>query len=336
MGSLRRYIVVRLLLAVPMVLILLTMVFFIMRIMPGDPVTALLGPKAPPSVVANMRHRLGLDEPLFIQYISYLGRLLHGDMGTSMLTERPVFQEIMERFPATLELTLYAMLFAVLVGIFMGTESARRQDSFGDVFGRMYTIIIYSIPVFWLGMLFQVIFGVNLHWLPISGRVSPMMDPHKITSLYTIDALLTGDWESFRDVVAHLVLPAITLGLVISSIFVRMVRGNMVLTLNMDFVRAARARGIRENAVVYRHALKNALVPILTIMGLQFALLLAGAVLTETTFSWPGIGSYLIMRIRYRDFAGIQGAIVFYALLVVTVSILIDVIDALVDPRVRY
>ncbi len=336
MSSLKYYVITRILLAIPMMLILLTIVFFVLRIMPGDPVTAILGPKAPPEVVKQMRANLGLNDPIAVQYVKYLGKLLIGDMGRSTLTERPVLTEILERFPATVELTLYAMVVAILIGIFWGSEAARRYDKITDITARSYAIIVYSIPVFWFGMMMQLIFGVNLHWLPVSGRISPMMEPTSITRLYLVDALITGNWESLWNAFRHILLPGTTLGIVISSIFVRMVRGNMLLTMNMDFVKAARARGIKERAVVYRHALKNAFVPILTIMGLQFALLLAGAVLTETTFSWPGIGSYLVMKIRYRDFAAIQGSIVFIAFFIIVVSILIDVINAWIDPRIRY
>jgi len=336
MSSIKYYVITRVFLAIPMMLILLTIVFIVLRIMPGDPVTAMLGPKAPPSQIQRMRTELGLNDPIPIQYVKYIGKLLVGNMGRSTLTERPVLTEILERFPATLELTLYAMVVAVLIGIFWGAEAARRYDKITDITARSYAIIIYSIPVFWFGMMMQLIFGVNLHWLPVSGRISPMVEPTSITRLYLIDSLITGNWGSLWNAFRHILLPGTTLGLVISSIFVRMVRGNMLLTMNMDFVKAARARGIKERIVVYRHALKNAFVPILTIMGLQFALLLAGAVLTETTFSWPGIGSYLVMKIRYRDFAAIQGTIVFIAFFIIVVSILIDVINAWIDPRIRY
>ncbi|MCD6362717.1 MAG: ABC transporter permease [Synergistetes bacterium] len=321
---------------IPMVLILLTFVFFILRVLPGDPVSALLGPKASPQQVAEIREKLGLNKPLLVQYFDYIFNLVKGDFGKSMLTRRPVIKEIFERFPATLELTICSMFVAFLIGLVLGVESAKRWGSFWDSVSRSYAIVIYAVPVFWLGLMMQLIFGIKLGILPVSGRISPLMEPDHITGLFLIDGILTWDWEAFWDAFKHLVLPSVTLGLVLSSVFVRLVRGNMLEVLRMDFIRAARARGIAERSVFYRHALKNALIPVLTMLGLEFALLLAGAVLTETTFSWPGIGTFLIMRVRYRDFMAVQGVIVFYAVLVAFVGLLVDIICAYVDPRIRY
>jgi peptide/nickel transport system permease protein len=195
---------------------------------------------------------------------------------------------------------------------------------------------MYAVPVFWFGLMMQFIFGMQLKWLPIAGRIGATVQFEEITGLFLLDSLLRGNWTAFWDVLQHLLLPGITLGLVISSIFLRMVRNNTILTLTSDYVKSAKARGIPENRILYRHALRNALVPILTVMGLQLALLMAGAVLTETTFSWPGIGSYLIMKIRYRDFPAIQGTIVFFAIFVIIINIIVEIINALIDPRVRY
>ncbi len=334
--SLKYYIITRIVLAVPMMFILLAIIFFVLRVMPGDPVMAILGGKAPAHVIERLRHELGLDKPILVQFFDYLKDLLRGDMGKSTLTGRPVWDEIKDRFPATLELTIFAMIVAVLIGVLWGGEAARRKDGAVDVSARVFAILLYAIPVFWLGLMMQMVFGITLHWFPIAGRISPVVDIKPITGLFVIDSLITGNWNALKDVLAHLVLPGTTLGLVISSIFLRMVRNNTVLMYSQDFVRAARARGIKERAVLYRHALKNALVPIMTMMGLQFALLMGGAVLTETTFSWPGLGSYLVLKIRYRDFPAIQGTVAFFAFIVVVVSIIIDVVNALIDPRVRY
>ncbi len=334
--ALKYYIITRIILAIPMMFILLAIIFFVLRIMPGDPVMAILGGKAPAHVIERLRHELGLDKPILVQFVDYLGKLFKGDMGKSTLTGRPVWDEIMERFPATLELTIFAMIVAIAIGVIWGAEAARKKDRAVDVSARVFAILMYAIPVFWLGLMMQLVFGISLRWFPIAGRISPVTDIKPITGLYLLDSLITGNWEAFKDVFMHLVLPGTTLGLVISSIFLRMVRNNTVLMYSQDFVRAARARGIKERVVLYRHALKNALVPIMTMMGLQFALLLGGAVLTETTFSWPGLGSYLVMKIRYRDFPAIQGTVVFFAMIVIIVSIVIDIINALIDPRVRY
>lgn len=305
--------------------------------MPGDPVLAMLGDKAPMSQVQAMRHELGLDRPLYVQFFDYLVGLFRGDLGHSMIFgERPIAVEIEEHFPATLELTIGSMIVMLVVGVFTGAQSAYRRNSAADYGFRTFGIVIYSIPIFWFGMILQLVFGVYLKWLPIAGRVDPFLSPRTITGLYTIDSLLTGNVLSFVNSVEHLILPSLTLGLVLSGIFTRLTRANMLDILRQDFVAAARARGLKESAVLYKHALKNAFIPIITMIGLQFALLLAGAVLTETTFSWPGMGSYLIERIGYRDFPAIQGAVVFFAVLVAAVSVAVDMIYAYMDPRIRY
>jgi len=334
---LKTYILTRVLLAIPMILIILTIVFVILRVLPGNPVLAMVGPKAPPQIVAAMEKEMGLDKPIIVQYGDYLLNIAHGNFGRSTLTSLPVIQELMQKFPATLELTIFAMIVAIFIGIFFGTYAAYYYGRTLDVVARVYSIFVYSFPVFWFGIMLQLIFGVWLHWLPVSGRSSPfMIPPHVYTGLYVIDSILNLDWPVFVDTIRHLILPSVTLGVVISSIFVRMVRSNVILSLSSQYVVASRARGVKEKKVLFSHALKNAMAPILTIMGLEFALLLAGAVLTETTFSWPGIGSYLISRIAYRDFPAIQGAIVFFAFFIAAVSILVDIINAWIDPRVRY
>lgn len=334
--SLKNYIITRIFLAIPMVIILLAFIFLILRIIPGDPVLAILGGKAPKEVIEQKRHELGLDKPLIAQFFDYFFKLFKGDFGKSTLTGRPVLDELKERFPATVELTLFAFTIAVLIGIFGGTEAAKQKDKAPDIFARFFAILMYAIPIFWLGLMFQLFFGIVLRWLPVAGRLSPAVNFKPITGLYIFDSLITGNWEALADILKHLLMPGITLGLVISSIFLRMVRNNMVLVLSKDFIKAAISRGIENKSVLYRHALKNAFVPIMTVMGLQLALLLAGAVLTETTFSWPGLGSYLVLKIRYRDFPAIQGAVVFFAIIVVVISILVDIINAIVDPRIRY
>lgn len=334
--SLKWYIITRVLMAIPMFFILLLLIFFVLRILPGDPVMSMLGGKAPMSVIEQKRHELGYDKPIIEQFFIYVGGLFRGDLGRSALTKRPIIDEIGRKLPATIELTIFGFLIAITIGIFWGAEATRHHNEPVDVAGRFYAIFIYSVPVFWLGMLFQWLFGVQLQWLPIAGRISPLLRPEHFSGLFLLDALISWDIPAFKDALAHIILPGLALGMIISSIFLRMVRSNMVLMLSKDFVKAARARGIKERSIIYRHSLKNAFVPIMTVMGLQLALLMAGAVLTETTFSWPGIGSYLVEKIRYRDFPAVQGTIAIFALLVVVINILVDIINALVDPRVRY
>lgn len=337
MGSLRLYFVTRVLLSLPMILILLSIIFLVLRVMPGDPVLAMLGDKAPMTQVQEMRHQLGLDKPLYIQFLEYLASLIRGDLGKSLIFgHRPISVEILEHFPATLELTIGSTIVMLAVGVFTGAQSAYRRNTPSDYGFRTFGIVIYSVPIFWFGMMLQLLFGVYLRWLPIAGRIDPFLSPPRITGLYTIDSLLSGNAQSFASSVLHLILPSLTLGLVLSGIFTRLTRVNTLEVLGQDFIAAARARGLKESSVLYKHALRNAFIPILTMIGLQFALLLAGAVLTETTFSWPGMGTYLIERISYRDFPAIQGAVVFFAALVAAVSVAVDMIYAYLDPRIRY
>ncbi|RMF27493.1 MAG: ABC transporter permease [Chloroflexi bacterium] len=339
MRSLRVYIITRILLTIPMLFILVTLVFFIMRVLPGDPVKAIIRPGAPQEYIDEIRHSLGLDRPLLVQYVDYLGDLVRLDLGTTLapVRGRSVLQDLKDKFPATLELSLAAILVASLVGILTGVQSAYHRRSALDYSLRLYSIVIYTIPVFWLGLMLQLIFGVKLGWLPVYGRVDTLdMAPRTITGLYIVDSILTKNQESLINSLQHLILPALTLGLYLSGVFTRLTRSNMLDVLRQDFITAARARGIAERAVIYRHALKNAFIPVLTMMGLQFALLLAGAVLTESTFTWPGLGRLLVERIEYRDFPTVQGAVVFFAILVSLVSLVVDIIYAYLDPRIRY
>jgi len=336
--SLLSYVVTRIALAIPMVLLLLTMVFLLMRVAPGDPISASLGGHVPPAVVQNIKHRLGYDKPLLTQYGNYLWDTLHLNFGTTITDRRPVTDIVKENGAATLELTIAAMFVAMIVGITVGLVAGRFRDTPVDVGGRLFGIVIYAFPVFFLGFLAQLFFGSYLGWLPTSGRASPITEALLTThtNLYLIDSLIDGNWAAFKDVFLHLILPATTLGLVIAGIFVRLVRVNVIRTLKDDYIEAARARGIPERSVVYNHAFRNALVPVITVVGLQMALLLSGAVLTETTFNWPGIGHELVVYLQNRDYAAVQGIIVIFALIVVAVSLLIDLVSAAIDPRIRY
>jgi len=486
MSSLRAYIVTRILLTIPMILILVSLVFLILRIMPGDPIRATMRPGAPQEYVDSIRHALGLDKPLFLnlrgstatvlpehlilrsqpshdaeatllvergdrfavsdrvrneegewlriavgedfegwvsprqqdwlrrvsaevsileeadiegyhwlwvkvpggglegwapvdqykvhvnifdsQYFNYLWSIVRLDLGESIapVRGRPVVADLAEKFPATLELSIFSMFITAVVGILSGAYAAHKRRSVADYGFRIYSIVIYALPVFWLGLMFQLVLGVWLgSWsqeklgidlgLPVAGRIGTEMRPQSIieaynlnvsgpiasildflSKFYVLDSLVTGNWDSLVSALKHLCLPSLTLGLYLSGIFTRLTRANMLGVLRQDFITAARARGIAERVVVYKHALKNAFIPILTMLGLQFALLLAGAVLTETTFSWPGMGQFLVERISYRDFPSIQGSVVFFAVLVTGVSLLVDIIYAYLDPRIRY
>jgi peptide/nickel transport system permease protein len=349
--GLAAYTVQRALLAVPMVLILVTFVFFLLHIAPGDPVLALAPPAAPQATLDTLRHDLGLDKPLWQQYVEYIGHLVTGDLGESYATKGvPVTQRIGATFPATLELTVAAMIVALTVGIVLGALSGARRGGALDLLGRLFGILIYSAPIFWLGIIAILLFSVIPHqhgawWaLPSGSRgliahwqwgahAGGVAEP---TGMNSVDSLLALDGAALKDNLKHLILPATTLGLVIGGIFVRITRVNMLQTMRADYVDAARARGIPERLVIFRHAFKNALIPVVTIVGLTFALLLGGAVLTENVFNWPGIAREITHAIGDRDYPLVQGITVFIGLIVVVVSLAIDLVNAAIDPRIRY
>jgi peptide/nickel transport system permease protein len=336
--SLRKYALVRLALVVPLIFIVLTLVFLLMRVAPGDPISASLGGHAPQSQIDEIKAELGYDEPIWKQYFEYLGQIARGNLGTTITDRRPVTDIVRDNGAATLELTFYAMIVAIIVGVTFGLLAGRYRDTWIDGSGRLFGIVIYAMPVFFLGLMAQLFFGSYLGWLPTSDRASPIveatMETH--TGFFTIDSLINGDWNAFTDSVKHLVLPAVTLGLVTAGVFIRLIRVNVIRTMKDDYIEAARARGIDERSVVYDHAFRNALVPVITVVGLTVALLLSGAVLTETTFNWPGLGHTLLTYLQNRDYAAVQGLIVVFALVVVVASLVIDFVNAYIDPRIRY
>jgi peptide/nickel transport system permease protein len=336
--SLRQYLLTRLLLVIPMVFILLTLVFLLMRVAPGDPISAALGGRVPREELEALKEELGYNRPLYVQYFDYLGDIARGDFGVATTDGREIRDIVYDNGMATLELTFFAMIVAVVVGVSFGLLAGRFRDTWIDGGSRLFGIVIYAMPVFFLGLMAQLFFGSYLGWLPTSDRASPLtdatLDTH--TNLYTVDTLINGDWDAFVDVSKHLILPAVTLGLVTAGVFIRLVRVNVIRTMKDDYIEAARARGIDERSVVYNHAFRNALVPVITVVGLTVALLLSGAVLTETTFNWPGIGKTLISYLENRDYAAVQGIVVVFALVVVLASLVIDFVNAYIDPRIRY
>ncbi len=335
--ALQYYVLERLLLAPLMLWTIVTLVFLILRATPGDPADAILGPRAPEAAKAALREQLGLADPLWLQYLNYLGSLLRLDLGTSLTSQgRPVWQIVWSHFPATLELTLYAMGVATVVGLAVGTLAAARPGTPLDLGSRLFGIITYSLPLFWLGMILQLTFAVGLGWFPLGRRYAASSRPTELTGLYSLDGLLTANLEQVAIAFHYLALPALTLGLIQSGIFERIVRVNLKQTLVADYVEAARARGISEGRILVAHALKNALIPVITVLGLTIAGLLGGAVLTEVTFSWPGLGLQLYQAIELRDYPTVQGILVFFGVIVVLVSIAIDIVNAYIDPRIRY
>jgi peptide/nickel transport system permease protein len=321
-----------------MLWVITTVVFLLLRATPGDPVDALLGPRAPQAAKDQLRNQLGLSKPLILQYLDYMGSLLHLDFGKSLISQgQSVGEIILKFFPATAELAMFSMAIALLVGVTIGIVSASRPNTFTDASGRLFGILTYSIPLFWFGMVLQLIFSVQLGWFPLGTRfpvTSPT--PDGPTGLYTIDSLLHGNLSQFFTALYYLALPCLTLGILISGIFERIVRVNLKQTLQSDYVEAARARGIPESRILISHAFKNALIPVITILGLTFAALLGGAILTEVTFSWPGLANRLYRAIDQRDYPTVQGIVVFFAAIVALVSIGIDVLNAYIDPRIRY
>ena len=337
-SSLRVYITSRLLLAPLMIWLATTIVFLLIQAAPGDVVDVKLGSRAPEALKEQMRAQMGLDQPIYIQYFRYINQLLHFDLGTSDYTQgQPISQVIGEFFPATVELTVCGMLIAAAVGLTVGSIAASKPNTSIDAGGRLFGIVTYALPMYWFGMLLQLVFAVQLKWFPNGSRFPIAQSPPSgSTGLYLLDSLLHLDFGQFFTALHYLALPSLTLGLLISGVFERIVRVNLRQTLKADYVEAARARGISEFRILTAHALKNAMIPVITILGLTFAAMLGGAVLTEVTFDWPGLGNRLYIAISQRDADMVQGLMVFFSTIVVLVSILIDVLNAYVDPRIRY
>ncbi len=332
--SLLRYVALRAALAVPTLLILLTAVFFVLRVIPGNPIVAMVGMKAPPEYVEQLIKEAGLDKPLHEQYLDYLAQVFTGNLGRSLIFgKRDVAAEIMDRLPATVELAVAAFLVSIALGHIFGFLAARYGGRI-DLTARVYAMVTYVLFIPFIGLALQLVFSVWLGVFPVAGRITPGLEPPRITGLYLLDSLLSGRLDSFADALWHLALPSFTLGLVLSGVFVRLIRNNMVKTLGEDFVSAYRAMGFPERNILWK-AYRVAIVPTVTMMGLQLALLLQGAVLTETTFSWPGLGTLLLERIQYLDYTTVQGTVVVFVLVVVFMNVAVDIINALLDPRVR-
>lgn len=338
-SSLRRYIITRILLTIPMVLILITFVFLIMRVLPGDPIRSQLGPRVSEEQANDMRERLGLNRPIPEQYVDFLWKMVTFDLGNALTQgERPIREELGERLPATMELAIPAMAFTALFGILSGAYAAKNRKKPIDYGIRLFSIAIYSIPIFFMGLLFQIIFSVRLGLLPLSGRMDTMLltSFQSPTNFYVLDSIITGNWPALGSAITHLIMPSLTLGLALTGVYIRLTRVNMIEILQSDFITAGRARGLPERRLVYKHALRNTFIPILTLIGLEFAILLAGAVLTETTFSWPGMGRYLVERIALRDYTAVQSTIGVFALFVGGITLVMDILYAFIDPRIRY
>jgi peptide/nickel transport system permease protein len=330
-----RFVVRRLLLLVPILIGLSILVFLWIRALPGGPAQSLLGERATESTVREIEEQYGLDDPIHVQYFRYVENVVRGDFGTSIRSRRPVSEELGERFPATIELALAAMLFSVVLGIPLGFFAAKRYGTIFDHGSLLASLLGVSIPIFFLAILLKYIFAIELGLLPTVGRQDVLINVEHPTNFYVLDALLAADVEAFWDAIEHLILPAIALGTIPLAIIARITRAAVLDVQNEDYVRTARAKGLSPRTVDRRHVLRNALLPISTIIGLQTGLLLSGAVLTETVFAWPGMGTWLVEAIENRNYPVLQGGILFLAVIFVLVNLLVDLSYALINPRIR-
>jgi peptide/nickel transport system permease protein len=331
-----KYIIKRILMLIPVLLGVSVIVFLIMRVFSPDPAPIVLGQHATIEAADKWREANGLNDPIHIQYLHFITGAVTGDFGTSYYTKTPVIREILSRFPATIELAIAAIILASLIGILIGVISAVKKNSIFDHSGMVLALVGVSMPIFWLGILLIILFSGVLHLLPSGGRIDPLLQPTGGTGFYLIDTLLAGDIEGFIDTVMHLILPALALGMYSMAIITRMTRSSMLDTLNQDYIRTARAKGLKKRKVIFRHALRNAMIPVTTVIGLQLGSLLGGAVLTETVFSWPGIGNYTVQCILKSDFPVVQGVVLLVACIFVFINLVVDIIYAFLDPRIKF
>jgi peptide/nickel transport system permease protein len=331
-----RYVVRRLLLLVPILIGVSILIFFWVHALPGNPASALLGERATPQLVKQYKERYGLEKPLPVQYWNYVKITAQGDLGTSITTRRSVKFEIGQRFPATVELAVAAMIFALGIGLPLGFFAAKRHGGIFDNLSLVGSLIGISIPIFFLAIILKYFFSVKWHWLPSVGRQDVLLNPKHPTNFYILDGLITRDWTALWDAIQHLILPAIALGSIPLAVIMRITRAAVLDVQNEDYVRTARAKGLAPLTVDRRHVLRNALLPVSTIVGLQTGLLLSGAVLTETVFAYPGMGSWLRDSIFNSDYPAVQGGILFLAIVFVLVNLLVDISYAIINPRIRY
>lgn len=326
----------RLLITIPILLGLSILVFAFVRALPGGPAIALLGERSTEAAEAQIEEELGLDQPLYVQYGRYMRNVLSGDLGTSTRTRQPITEELKLRFPATFELAIAAMLFAIIIGVPLGFIAAKRYQGVLDNTSLILSLIGISFPVFFLALLLKYVFSIKLGLLPTIGRLDITRSLAHPTNFYVLDSIIAGDTAALWDSIRHLILPAIALGTIPLAIVARITRAAVLDVTSEDYVRTAQAKGLDPRVVDRRHILRNAMLPVITIVGLQTGLLLTGAVLTETVFAWPGVGSWMLDAIRFRDYAVLQGGILFFAVLIVIVNLLVDISYAFLNPRIRY
>lgn len=330
------YTIRRFLMLIPVLFGMSMIVFSIVRAIPGDPAQTILGTKASPEAIASLRENLGLDNPFFVQYGSYIKDLLTGDLGTSIRMGTPINEEIWTALAATAELSIVAMLFAIIIGLNAGVISAWLRNSVFDYAITVLALVGISMPIFWLGLMLQYQFAVDLGWLPTNGREDIRNPIDAITHFFLLDTLMHGNFDQFKAAFKHLLLPAIALGTIPMAMIARMTRSSMLDVMGSDYIRTARAKGQKMFWVVYKHAFKNAFIPVLTVIGLQSGLLLGGAILTETIFGWPGIGRYIYDAIQSRDYPVVQSGILIIAAIFVLINLIVDLLYAVFDPRIKY
>uniref|UniRef100_A0A7C4Y3Y0 ABC transporter permease n=1 Tax=Caldisericum exile TaxID=693075 RepID=A0A7C4Y3Y0_9BACT len=332
----KSYIIKRLLNILIMLFAVSIIIFLLVRLIPGDPARTMAGEHASKEILEEMRKKWGLNKPLWEQYLIWLKYAMRGDFGRSILTHESILTEILERFPNTLELSLFAMLFASTIGITTGIISAVKRYTLFDYISMFLALFGVSMPIFWLGIMLVLLFSIKLNLLPTGGRLSVFYSIKPITHLYLIDSLITLNFGAFLDTLKHLILPSVALGTIPMAFIARITRSSMLNVISQDYIRTARAKGLTEKTVIMKHALRNALIPILTSAGTEFAMLMGGAVLTETIFSWPGLGTYIVQAVNARDYPAIQGAVIFVAFIVALVNLFVDILYAYIDPRIHY
>lgn len=322
--------------AIPTIFLLLTSVFFLMQVLPGDPIVIMYGEQFPTEFVDQIRHNLGLDRPISEQYLSYLGNLVRGDLGISLIYKIPVSQKIRQVYPVTLEVAFAGLLFATLIGVPLGVIAAVRRDGIFDQVSRFLMLYIHSNPSFWIALLFQLFFGLYLGWFPISGRSPPSFDLQNITGIHLLDSILLLDYTAFTQSLKYLFLPCLTIAITSIPTLSRLTRASMLNVLGEDYMVTAKAKGLPERVIIFKHGMRNGLLPVITSIGGTFTWLLGGTVIAEKIFALPGLGSLLMGSLLGRDFTMIQGIVAFYAVIVVIMNTLIDIIYALADPRIKY
>jgi peptide/nickel transport system permease protein len=319
---------------IPTLLGVTFIVFLMLHFTPGDPAELLMGERASEEALQAIREHLGLNEPLYVQYGMFLKQLMKGDLGETIWTRQKVWIEIKQRFPATIELSLVALFISCVFGMILGIVSATKQYSIFDYLSMLGALAGVSMPIFWLGLVFMLIFSLNLGWLPMSARLSVGVDLETITNFYILDALLTRNWAAFKDALWHIIMPAVTLSTIPTAIIARMTRSSMLEVLRQDYIKTAKAKGLSQFIVIFKHALRNALIPVVTTIGLQFGVLMCGAILTETIFAWPGVGKWMYDAVMQRDYMVIRSGTLFIATIFILINLCVDVLYAVINPRI--